>query len=534
MWGAGAFSVRSLRATALSALVIAACTAGCSSSTGGVAVGGASGSSSDDTGPTDSSIDSTQGSDALADAEASMLARLDGLASDAHGDSTALEGGQAADVWQPDGGSEAGPGNEAGADVTTGEGSEGAASDETGAPPTGMQDASDDTQSFGDDGGSAFEEGGSTDDGGTNEASDAAPFPVVTLVPPCAGAMATGSTLFDLGHGSQVSVLKQSGNRLLSEDTSGHWVLWNLTSKLPVLTGDAPSDPVNNPGLPQLSGLQNSTLQPGVFSVDLAGSTMAVPSAASIALLSADDGHARATIPIDNTVVGVYGLASDGSYLWVAGQGGLQAYTTAGAFVVSRTSGDYTYANVFAAPGTLEVGGSPAGDLELVSIATGVSQIPLRSNTLPNGFGTWFTDGTRFVTTVFKDGGTVLTVYSSGGTKVSQTTLAQNVQQAGGFGPVYWVSSSNGQASAPQVFAVSGGTNPVWTEASQNNASPIFAAGSLLAFSDSGSTLFHVLDLSSIMVRDTDVDLGGIGLFSSNPGTVGLFDADASGHWAFT
>jgi hypothetical protein len=516
-----------MRATALSTLAIAACAAGCSSTSTQVAVG-PPGSATDDAGPADSSVVAMRESGVLADGKASMLVQLDALASDSQGDSTAPMDGEAGE-WQPDG-----PGNEAGADGTTGEGSEGATDDETGEPPTGGQDASADTQSLGDDGGGAIDEGGSIDDG----SSDAAPLPVVTLVPPCASAVSTGSTLFDLGHGTQVSVLKQSGNRLLSEDASGHWILWNLTSKLPVATGDAPSDPVNNPAVPQLSGMQNVNLQPGVFSVDLAGGTMAVASASSITLLSAVDGHVLQAVAIDNTMVDVYGLASDGSYLWVAGLVGLQAYTTAGQRVVNRTNGDYTNANIFAAPSSLEVGASPSGDLELVSIATGASQVPLRSNTLPNGFGVWFTDGSRFVTSAPGNGGTLITVYSSAGAKVSQTTLSQfPLSQAsiGGFGPVFWAGGNGPGTATPQVFAVSGGANPVWTEANPNNLnSQIFAAGSLLAFSDTGSTQLHVLDLSSVTVRDSDVNIGSIGLFNTPPGTVGLFDADAAGNWAFT
>jgi hypothetical protein len=533
MWGAGPLSSRSIGAKALSSLLaFAACVAGCSSGSTQVRVSEPPDGGTDDAGPTDSSVVTMRADGALADGEASVLARIDAPASDSQGDSTASADGEAADATKPDG-AEASPRNEAGADGgeagATGEGADGGA-DETGEPPTGVQDAGADTQILGDDGGGATDEGGSID----GSESDAATFPVVTLVPPCTSAVATGSTLFDLGHGSQVSVLKQSGNRLLSEDTSGHWILWSLTTKLPVVTGDATSDPSNNPALPQLGGTQNGTLGPGVFSVDLAGGTMAVAGAASITLLSAVDGHMLQAVAIDNTMVDVYGLASDGSYLWVAGQGGLQAYTTAGKRVVNRTSGDYSSSNIFAAPSSLEVGASPVGDLELVSIATGASQVPLRSGTLPNGFGTWFTDGNRFVT-AGQNGTTVITVYSSAGAKVSETTLAQNVQAVGGFGPVYWASGQNGQSSAPQVFAVSGGANPVWTEANPNNLnSSIFAAGSLLAFSDTGSTQLHVLDLSSVTVRDTDVDVGSIGFFNTSPGTVGLFDADATGNWAFT
>lgn len=541
MWGTSHGSSRSMRVNALSSLLaFATCVAGCSSGSTQVRVGEPPDGSTDDAGPTDSSVVTVRADGAPADGEASVLGRVDAPASDAQGDSTASADAEATDGRQPDGAGEASLGNEAGANGSeagatggeagpTGEGSEGAA-DETGEPPMGVQDASADTQALGDDGG-ATEEGDATDDG---SASDAATFPVVTLVAPCTSAMATGSTLFDLGHGSQVSVLKQSGNRLLSEDTSGHWILWSLPSKLPLVTGDATSDPLNNPALPQLSGAQSGSPGPGVFSVDLAGSTMAIASAASITLLSAVDGHLLQTVTIDNTLVSTYGLASDGSYLWVVGQGGLQAYTTGGQRVVNRTNGDYSYSNIFAAPSSLEVGASPVGDLELVSIATGASQVALRSDTLPNGFGTWFTDGSRFVTAT-QSGGTVITVYSSAGAKVSQTTLAQSVQAVGGFGPVYWASAQNGQGSAPQVFAVSGGANPVWTEATSNNLnSSLFAAGRLLAFSDTGSTQLHVLDLSSVTVRDTDVDIGSSTLFNGNPGTVGLFDADAAGNWAFT
>ncbi len=48
----------------------------------------------------------------------------------------------------------------------------------------------------------------------------------------------TTITLFDLGHTADITSLQESDARLLSQDRTAHWVLWDLTARRAVLEGD--------------------------------------------------------------------------------------------------------------------------------------------------------------------------------------------------------------------------------------------------------------------------------------------------------
>jgi hypothetical protein len=356
------------------------------------------------------------------------------------------------------------------------------------------------------------------------DASDAAPVPVVGMAQPCAAISPTGSILFDLGHANPINLLSQSGDRLLSEDAGGHWVLWDVTRRTQIVSGDVDSSS-GGPflALPPTAIANGNTQQLGVT---MAGTTMAIPTSTSIILRSAADGHTLYTISLGAGIDANYGLASDGSYVWVASPSSLEAWSTAGKRLVNR-SGDYLNSQIFAAPTQLQVGQSPVADLELVSTVNGSSKVALRTNSLSNGFGSWFLDGSHFVSTLEQDNTegvtTTITVYSAAGVKQDQVELPFGATPIVGQGQYFWTTMGE-TYNAPEVFAVAGGTTPAWVETDPTNVAVPVGAGTLVAFADNGGTSLHILDLSGAKITETTIGFPLEG--------AGGFSADFAGNWS--
>lgn len=357
------------------------------------------------------------------------------------------------------------------------------------------------------------------------DVSDAAPVPVVGMAQPCAAISATGSVLLDLGHAVSIVLLWQSGDRILSEDSDGHWILWDVTHRSQVASGDVTSSSSGiSLALPEDASGNGGTQALGV---DLVGTTVAVPTPTSITLLSAVDGHTLHTIALASGLIANYGLASDGSYVWVASPSSLEAWSTAGKVLANR-QGNYFGSQIFAAPTELRVAESPVADLEIVSTVNGSSKVALRTNSLPSSFESWFVDGNHFLTLLVQDGATgvtsTITVYSAAGVKQSEATLPFDTGFVVGQGAYYWTTEGNSNAP-PEVFGVGGGTAPVWTPPQETNTAVGVAVGvgNQLAFSEDNNAL-HILDLSGAKVVETVVNFPVEG--------PGFFAADFAGNWS--
>jgi Putative Ig domain len=173
------------------------------------------------------------------------------------------------------------------------------------------------------------------------------------------------TTLLDLGHANQIYGMRSTGTRLLSEDTKGHWVLWDEGSTAELASGD----------------------QGGfIWGVDIAGSVVAIGLTNGLELRSSIDGHLLTTIasPLINTssVVGIgwWKLASDGTYVSAGTKAGMAVWNISGQLLASR-QGDYSAAQVFAAPGQVQValGAAGANVIEDISTTTGLSATSLPS-----------------------------------------------------------------------------------------------------------------------------------------------------------
>lgn len=187
--------------------------------------------------------------------------------------------------------------------------------------------------------------------------------------------------LLDVGHSTSLVAVTLSGDRLLSSDYAGRWVLWDRAAQTLLARGLW--------GGPTRPALARDTL------------IVALPPAedqVALEVRSAVDGSVLATLTPEGFASAMpYGVAQDGSYVWAATDQAIWAWSPDGTLLASA-EGDYATARVFAAPGELRIADGDAGPsvIEKLSIATG------SSTTLPilGGFHSWFVDGGRFLTNV--------------------------------------------------------------------------------------------------------------------------------------
>jgi len=183
--------------------------------------------------------------------------------------------------------------------------------------------------------------------------------------------------LLDLGETESISLLRSQGTRVLSQDATGHWVYWNSSTGAQLAEGDA-----NYPA-------------------DLAGASLVTGTANGLEIRSTTDGHILSFLasslldPTPNTFAAWWKLSTDGSYICAGSKLGLSVWSISGALLASR-SGNYASANVYAAPGQLQIALGAAGTnvIETISTSTGLSTI---SPAFQGTFSSWFIDGSSFL-----------------------------------------------------------------------------------------------------------------------------------------
>jgi hypothetical protein len=354
------------------------------------------------------------------------------------------------------------------------------------------------------------------------DASDAQ----VAMATPCGALSVGGHVLLELGHSMQVGWVQQSGSRVLSEDYSGHWSLFDSTARTQIVSGNTDHCPS---GLSDTACVASFGASPGgYFPVQLAGGVVAIPSASSVTLRAATDGHVLQTVAAP-AAPSIFGLASDGSYLWAANTSGLMAWSPSGQLVVNRP-GDYlSLAQLFAAPGEIRVAMGPrdledTAMIERISTSTGSSTI---TSPYSGQFGSWFLDGARFLASS-RSSDTVLTVNIYGEDAALQSTAAlpsiDDPTTLVGQGNYFW--TQDGEAGPVNVYAVGGGATPVWTSG-DNGGDPDIPSGNLLALFPVNGGPYNqltLLDLSGPQVSSRIVTFPVSNLWS--------FAADAQGNWA--
>jgi len=265
----------------------------------------------------------------------------------------------------------------------------------------------------------------------------------------------SSKAFLELGHGTAVTALRTEGNRVLSEDESGHWNLWDYTTAQILASGDG-----------------------GSGQIDLAGQVAVVGTATTVQVLAAADGSVLGSIPSGAWWL----LATDGSYLCTGSTAALTIWSTAGV-QQSMRAGDYHAAVAFAAPTRVQVALGPAGSsvIETVSAPNGTSSVSPRFSGV---FSSWFTDGDRFLTTISNQ----VWTYSSTAVQQAVVTLPSVF---GLTGQGNWIWTSPVYVGSPLLIYAIGATTPTSTFAVNGGLS---ASGLFIGSLSSPET--DIIDLS--------------------------------------
>jgi hypothetical protein len=244
----------------------------------------------------------------------------------------------------------------------------------------------------------------------------------------------------ELGHGIQIVSERLTVNRLLSEDRSGHWVLWDYSTAAIVASGDGALTPQSDPYNPTTVNDQ----------IDMVGQVAVVATSSGLQVYATSNGHLLFTIP--NPVW--WKLATDGSYIATGTASALTVWSPAGQVELTRT-GDYRNAIAFAAPTQIQMSKGPSGAnvIETVSIPSGAFSV---SPSFQGGFSRWFQDGESFITTLPP----VVWIYSKAG--ILQTIMSlPSISSLGGTGNWMWTFTAYPEG-ALRIYSI-GSANPVAT-----------------------------------------------------------------------
>ena len=282
--------------------------------------------------------------------------------------------------------------------------------------------------------------------------------------------------LLDLGHGNEITSVRLSGTRALSEDYSRHWVLWD-TSTETALT----------------SGQLDCTAGSCTAAAEFAGPTMAIPllNPQRIAIRATSDGQVSATITANYSW---FRVAVDGSYVVAGGSGGLQAWSPTGELLY-EAAGNYDAARVYPAPGHIQValGAAGANVIETVTIASRTSTLgPM----FQGQFAEWFDDGSHFQTAL----GATLWTYSNQSVQqdlTNPTPVQYNGEGLVGAGDWFWLATG----SSVNIYRVGASATPT----AIIPGSPVFVSGLTLGIQN-GTTL-TIEDLSGASLSSTQSPL---------------------------
>ncbi len=276
--------------------------------------------------------------------------------------------------------------------------------------------------------------------------------------------------LVDLGHDSAIVFLGFNGSSLLSEDDSGHWVLWNYATAAKIASGTGCT----------FNGFGPIPCVRGPYAA-MAASTAVIRVNNGFEVLSAATGAVIANIPVvlnlaDEDTGGAWWLlATDGSYIVAGTTTGLSAWSNSGQLLVSR-SGNYSAAIAFASPGAIRIAVGPAGPnvIETVALPSGTDTV---SPTFSGQFTAWFADGSAFFSTV----GTTVLIYTDA--VVQEAVLNMPSGTFYGEGPWLWTFSG----SSMNIYALAAPTTLVASYPCVGSA--VTSASTIGVFSSTSNTL---------------------------------------------
>ena len=292
---------------------------------------------------------------------------------------------------------------------------------------------------------------------------------------------AGGKVLLEQGHGDPILAIRATATRMLSEDATGHWVLWDYSSGNQVASGDG-----------AITG-KGSTFE-DVNQIALAGQLAAVATSSQLQLYSATDGHQVLSVAAPSW----WKLAADGSYLCAGTATGLTAWSPAGN-VVFTLPGDYHAAIAYAAPSQIQLAGGPSGanTIETDTFPGGTSTI---STQFSGNFYAWFQDGAHFITNL----GNTVWVYSAAGTQQA-LEMMPSIQNLTGQGNWLWTTSVVTANTVLSVYPI-GSTTPA-ANYSIGLIPTITASGTTVGALEYGSGQLSVVDLSGSSPTRADYTL---------------------------
>jgi hypothetical protein len=265
-----------------------------------------------------------------------------------------------------------------------------------------------------------------------------APAPVtISVISPTTSAI-------DLGHANSITAMREQSSTVLSQDSTGHWVLWDYASAKELASGDS-----DRPG---------AISYPITWPLDLAGPTVAIGLTNGVEVFSSTDGSLLAMIasPLIDSLseqgLCWWQLASDGSYISAGSKDGLSVWSPTGQLLVSR-QGDYSVAKAFSAPGQVLVAVGAAGlnVIETIAVADGSSSV---GPAFSGNFNSWFLDGARFLT---NDNNTVWT-YSKTSAQQALVSLP-TVANLTGQGNWIWTYDAVSLPPALPYYAIGASTS---------------------------------------------------------------------------
>jgi hypothetical protein len=284
--------------------------------------------------------------------------------------------------------------------------------------------------------------------------------------------------LLELGHVHSIEALQYEGNRVLSADASGHWVLWDYASGALLANGDV---------------IQMDPDYPVVKPIKMAGQTVVIGIPNGLEIRAASDGHLISTIDYPGLNLIAYSgslwwqLASDGSYICIGSKTRLFVFAPTGQTAVWR-EGDYSLAKSFAAPGEILVALGPAGQnvVETISTADGTSFL---SPTFSGQFNSWFVDGGRFLTNLSN----TVWVYSDTGVQQAIVTLP-TIENLTGQGNWIWTYYRWAVENNLNIYPI-GNMTPALSYGWDHSTAPI-ASGTTIGIIPHGTGQVSVIDLS--------------------------------------
>lgn len=321
-------------------------------------------------------------------------------------------------------------------------------------------------------------------------------------------------TLLELGHGSGISGLKFVDGRVFSADSSGHWVIWNYASGGIIADGD---------GIPGPTYVYGQLFKSQIAA---AGGIAVIPLANGLEIRTMSTGVLVAKIDVPGLNLGPtpsgqlapwWQLASDGSYIVIGSSASLDFYSPAGDKTLS-VAGDFSSAQVFAAPGKVSVALGPKGAnvIETISATTAKSTLSPKFN---GYFSSWFADGSHFTSLQSN----TCWIYSSAA--VQQTiAIVTAYQSVSGEGDWYWIYSSTGPVG---VYRIGSGT-PAFSYNDTINA--VIVSGTTLAILP-----YTEAQIDAAQAKVNLVDLSGktpvVSQYSPPISALGNFAIDSSGDW---